>query len=177
MRHPVSYLYDIYKIMKGPRNSDLTRGCHQRLHYSAKIHQQKIIPLIIFLFPDGNLMTNLKDVDDDFAGSGSRSNNSSLFQRKPLNDKYRIDPSLWHHNELIVADQRIFVLHKIPLIGRVIYAAADLNLDLLWTVEVDLIQGKRSRNRFAMFASTVLCSVHANFHWSIGCAWAWTERA
>ena len=40
-------------------------------------------------------------------------------------------------NLLLKKDQKIFVMHKIASVGRVVYAA-NLSLQLLWVLEVDV---------------------------------------
>ena len=101
-------------------------------------------PLVIFLFPDGNLTSNGTYQNLVFPlGSGT---------------KYKILPEFWSQNELVVKDTRIFVMHVIPSIGRLVYAT-NLNFELLWKLELDHYFGDPScEQRLFLFASH-------------GCAW------
>ena len=79
-------------------------------------------PLVIILYPDGNLKTNQNTNQD----------NSNFSQRPPFD----VLPNFWQFNELFVKDNRIFVMHQIPQIGRIVYAT-NLNLEHLWNFKLD----------------------------------------
>ena len=93
---------------------------YSRPNRLGKSQKQLLAPLVIFLFPEGNLTSNATYQD--------------LILPLPPS-KYPVVKQLWEHNELIVKDTRVFVMHKIPTIGLVVYST-DLNLNLLWTLEL-----------------------------------------
>ena len=76
--------------------------------------------MVIILYPDGNLKTNQKG------------NNFSQGSYPPFD----VLPNSWQFNELFVKDNRIFVMHQIPQIGRIVYAT-NLNLEHLWNFKLD----------------------------------------
>lgn len=92
--------------------------CRKSLtHYNTASSSKSAPALAVILFPDGMLSTNCHH------------------KNKPLSS-IEIDPSLWHHNELIVKDKRVLVMHKLPQVGRLVYAT-NLSLDLLWQLAID----------------------------------------
>ena len=84
-------------------------------------------PLVIILYPDGNLKTNQNTNQD----------NSNFSQRSGRHcPPFDVLPNFWQFNELFVKDNRIFVMHQIPQIGRIVYAT-NLNLEHLWNFKLD----------------------------------------
>ena len=94
----------------------------------TKHHHQ---PLVLFLFPDGSLRTNL-----DPAGKMG---------------PFDVLPSSWHLSELIVRNNRVMVMHTIQEVGRVVYTT-NLRLQLLWSLKLDQAPGTQCRN-FMIFLS------------------------
>ena len=80
-------------------------------------------PLVLFLFPDGSLRTNL-----DPAGKMG---------------PFDVLPSSWHLSELIVRNNRVMVMHTIQEVGRVVYTT-NLRLQLLWSLKLDQAAGSIS---------------------------------
>ena len=86
----------------------------------TKHHHQ---PLVLFLFPDGSLRTNL----DPGGKMGP----------------FDVLPSSWHLSELIVRNNRVMVMHTIQEVGRVVYTT-NLRLQLLWSLKLDQAPGSIS---------------------------------
>ena len=126
----------------------------QLYHFARRCssHSRPLQPLVIFLFPDGNLTSNATYQDMVCPlGSGG---------------KYQILPELWEFNELVVKDFRVFVMHKIPSIGRLIYAT-DLNFQLLWKLEVDHFGDPRTAGSKSLLHGEQRLYLYA----SHGCVW------
>lgn len=118
-------------------------------HYTSK-SASAVVPLVVILFPDGKLKTNC-----------------GAEEHKPLKD-FEIDPLYWHHNELIVKDKRVLVMHKLPAVGRLVYAT-NLHLDLLWKLPLDShfpLLSQMQNQRLYLYAShglVWLSSAHGCF--------------
>ena len=100
-------------------------------------------PLVIILFPDGNLTTSSAEKYED------------ILMRSPLqhgNPRYKICKELWHHSELCTLDNKILVMHELPNVGRLVYAT-DLQLSLLWSMELDKRVGSPLDQRLFLYAS------------------------
>ena len=85
------------------------------IYRSQSSHSGPNQPLVIILFPDGNLKTNLGETEMG---------------------PYDILPTTWQHNELFVKDDRVLVMHFVPTFGRVVYAT-NLQLQQLWNLKLD----------------------------------------
>ena len=77
--------------------------------------------MVIILYPDGTLKTNQRG--RNFSGHCS-------------GPPFDVLPNSWQFHELFVNDNRIFVMHQIPQIGRIVYAT-NLNLEQLWNFKLD----------------------------------------
>lgn len=98
---------------------------HRRSHFNEQNNDFQ--PLVIILYPDGNLKTNQNTNQD----------NSNFSQRSGRHcPPFDVLPNFWQFNELFVKDNRIFVMHQIPQIGRIVYAT-NLNLEHLWNFKLD----------------------------------------
>ena len=127
-----------YQIDLGesPRKSSLYHYQDRRIH--SRPNRQ---PLVIFLFPSGHLSSNATYQD-------------LILPLPPA--QYPVASECWEHNELLVKDTRVFVMHKIQ--QRDVVYCTDLNLQLLWTLQVDsaqslLLQPRPRQQRLFLYAS------------------------